>query len=99
MDISQVCWDIDNLLNDTIDDISGIVVNMSAYSLVATAPGLFTIETDINGKPWLCTPKIVGYDIVLTFNNAAYSRSPIPFKPVYIIGPHPIKIFTLKPGR
>ncbi len=106
MEILQAFYDLKDYTNDTIDAISGIPCNsMSAPTLAATLPGLFSIEYDTNGSPYLCISKIQGSDVVLSVNigtGNAYTISPQPFKLVQVsggtnvIGPHPIKSY---PGK
>lgn len=91
----------DDFANDTISAIDGLPITaVSPQTLASTLPGIFWIETDVNGDSALCMTKVVGQQTTLTVNSGNYTSTPIPFVPVPdyngIIGPHPTVIF--KPG-
>ena len=102
MNISQNFYDLVDIASDTIDAIGSLVITpINAYALSQQMPGLFSIEKNSNGRDKLCVAKVDGEPLDLSVNintPAAYVISPEPFIPVYVIGPHPIRIFTLKPG-
>jgi len=102
MNISQNFYDLVDIASDTIDAIGPLVITpTNAYALAQQMPGLFSIEKNSNGRDKLCVSKIDGEPLDLSVNintTDAYVISPEPFVPVYVIGPHPVRIFTLKPG-